>query len=81
MRGSLESFYYYSSGIFDDSNCDEKLDHAVCLVGKTQKIQNQIPIFFFKKVFIFDEFHFILLLPNEYDPVKTFNLFNFRLWN
>jgi len=34
IRGSLNSFYYYSSGIYDDSACDEKLDHAACVVGK-----------------------------------------------
>lgn len=34
MRGSLNSFYYYSKGIYDDSACNEELDHAVCIVGK-----------------------------------------------
>ncbi|CAG9812314.1 unnamed protein product [Chironomus riparius] len=34
MKGSLDSFYYYSSGIYDDPNCGGFIDHAVCLVGK-----------------------------------------------
>jgi len=34
MKGSLDSFYYYSSGIYDDPNCTGLIDHAVCIVGK-----------------------------------------------
>ena len=34
IRGDLDSFLYYSSGIYDDLLCDATLNHAMCLVGK-----------------------------------------------
>lgn len=37
MKGSLDSFYYYSSGIYDDPTCTGLIDHAVCIVGKFLK--------------------------------------------
>ena len=42
MRGSLDSFYYYSSGIYDDPNCDGNLDHAVCIVGEYIELKSGI---------------------------------------
>lgn len=35
MKGDVNSFYYYGSGIYDDLACgSEGLNHAVCLVGE-----------------------------------------------
>ncbi|XP_070509121.1 cathepsin L-like peptidase [Chironomus tepperi] len=33
VRGSLDSLFYYASGIYDDPSCVGPVDHAVCLVG------------------------------------------------
>lgn len=33
IRGDLDSFLYYSSGIYDDLLCDATINHAMCLVG------------------------------------------------
>lgn len=34
MKASVETFYYYSSGIYDDVLCTPIIDHAVVLVGR-----------------------------------------------
>jgi C1A family cysteine protease len=33
MNSNLETYYGYSSGVYDDEECTPDLTHAVCLVG------------------------------------------------
>jgi hypothetical protein len=34
IRGDLDSYLYYNSGIYDDAQCDTTINHAMCLVGE-----------------------------------------------
>jgi hypothetical protein len=53
MKGDLNSFYYYSTGIYDDPACVPSTNHAVCLVGRKNGNFYEI----FKKNFEF-QFYF-----------------------
>jgi hypothetical protein len=34
MNAELETFFGYSTGIYDDPTCGREMTHAVCLVGR-----------------------------------------------